>query len=499
MKAAMGPVFRARMLDDSSSVPRYRRLYELLRRALLDGTIPPGSRLPSTRTLADDLGVSRNTVTAAFDMLVEHELIESRVGAGSYASPNLAWTRTTAAQSDGSRATERPTPKREISQRAAQLITDAQARDPDHPSAFSVGLPALDAFPLTTWRRIVARRARQSTVQGLRHGDPQGDPRLRTLIARHLITARGVHCEASQVVILPSAQMGLDLASRVLLDPGDTVWIEDPGYLGARGALRTAGAHLVPVPVDHEGLQIDEGESRAPNARLAYVTPSHQFPSGVSMSLRRRLKLLAWAENTDAWILEDDYDSEYRYTGTADQALQGLDRAARVLYLGTFSKVLFPALRLAYLVLPDDLVEPFVAARFLTDGHVVPASQEALADFIEAGHLVSHIRRMRKLYHRRRDVLLEEGQRRFHDRLTFVSGAEAGMHITARLHDGDDQELARAAATHGIDLAPLSRYFLGSQPTHGVTFGYAHLTPETIVEACAIVEKVLDPRWNRND
>lgn len=506
MKRAVGPVFRARALDDASAVPLYRQLHDLLCEALLTGTIPPGSRLPSTRALAEDLGVSRNTVAAAFDRLVDEGLIESRVGAGSFAS--AAWDERRdetvpgdtgrsgdeapmSSKREGARAPGLATRSAGLSRRGRVIVRGVQGRDPSTPRAFSVGVPALDAFPLETWRRIVSRRARQLQAPDLGHGDPQGDPRLRALIARHLNTARGVRCAAEQVIILPSAQFGLDLASRVLLDPGDAVWIEEPGYLGARGAFRVAGARLVPVPVDASGLDVAMGRARCPEARLAYVTPSHQFPLGGSMSLRRRLQLLAWAEAAGAWIIEDDYDSEYRYSGPANQALQGLDRAGRVLYLGTFTKVLFPALRLAYAVLPKDVVQSFVAARFLVDGHVQSAVQAALADFIEAGHLVGHLRRMRALYRNRRDVLLGEADRRFGDLLAFVD-VEAGMHVTARLTRGTDRAWVTAAAEQGIDLAPLSRYYLGPNPEQGVAFGYAHMPPDEIVRALRRLETVVD-------
>lgn len=491
MKKAIGPVFRGFDFDRSSTVPLYRQLYGKLREALISGTLPPGSRLPSTRSLAEDLTLSRNTVAAAFERLIDDGFIDSRVGDGSYVShalleerdlerPGPVATPVQSAVGEGGRA---------LSRRGEGILRSVLGRDPLRPRAFSVGVPALDAFPLKIWQRLVSRHARRMTAEDLGHGSPQGDPRLRRLIALHLTTARGVRCTADEILILPSAQLGLDLVGRLLVDPGDRVWIEEPGYLGARGALQAAGAHLIPVPIDEEGLQVDLGRRMASEARLAYVTPSHQFPLGGSMSLQRRLQLLAWADGAGAWIIEDDYDSEYRYAGASAQALQGLDRTGRVLYLGTFSKVLFPAIRVAYLVVPENLVEAFVTARFLMDGHVYPAIQVALADFIEAGHLVGHLRRMRALYRERRDTLLAESERRFSGLLRFAE-TETGMHMAARLLDGEDQALATAAAARGLDLTPLSRYFLGSEVEQGLIFGYAHVEPQEIVRACGLLQEI---------
>ncbi|MEM9599176.1 MAG: PLP-dependent aminotransferase family protein, partial [Acidobacteriota bacterium] len=484
--------------------------YDGLRDALLRGAIPAGHRLPSTRTLASDLGLSRNTVTSAYDRLLDEGFIESRVGSGSFVSEALSGAGGRSAETAEEAEPSTPllqtgTPadpeaalgrQHGLSTRGSRIMAQEQGRDPDRPRAFSVGVPALDEFPLSTWQRLAARRARQTAVSDLRHGPLRGNERLRRAIAFHLNTMRGVRCGPHQILMLPSAQLGLDLVGRLLLAPGDAAWIEDPGYLGARGALVGAGARLVPVPVDGKGLEVDVGAGLEARARLAYVTPSHQFPLGVSMTLKRRLALLAWAESTGAWILEDDYDSEYRYAGRSTQALQGLDRSGRVLYLGTFSKVLFPALRLAYLVVPEELIEPFEIGRFLADGHVPRAPQEVLADFMEAGHLVAHLRRMRDLYRERRDLLLDQLKRRFGSALE-ISGQNAGMHLAARWSEDrsfDDRRVARAAAGVGLDLAPLSRYVLDgrrARSVQGLTFGYCHVPPREIVAACELLEGVL--------
>jgi GntR family transcriptional regulator/MocR family aminotransferase len=310
---------------------------------------------------------------------------------------------------------------------------------------------------------------------------------LRETIAAHLGEARAVRCEASQVIVVTGAQQAVDLAARVLLDPGDTAWVEDPGYQGARGALVAAGIRLAPVPVDREGLDVRRGAREGPGARLVYVTPSHQYPLGVTMSLNRRLALLEWASASGAWILEDDYDSEYRYAGRPLAALQGLDTAGRVIYAGTFSKVLFPALRLGYLVVPPDLVDAFVAARALADRHSPSVTQAALADFIDGGHFARHVRRTRALYAERQAALVRAARRSLGGVLE-VAPAEAGMHLMGWLVAGlDDRAAARAALTRNVDAPPLSGFRV--RPARrgergGLVLGYAAYTPREIDDAC---------------
>jgi GntR family transcriptional regulator/MocR family aminotransferase len=276
-----------------------------------------------------------------------------------------------------------------------------------------------------------------------------------------------------QVIVVSGSQQALDLSARVLLDPGDAVWVEDPGYMGARGALSGAGARLVPVPVDEEGLEVAKGIEREPGARLACVTPSHQYPLGVTMSLGRRLELLGWAGRSGAWVIEDDYDSEYRYTGRPLEALQGLDTGGRVLYVGTFSKVLFPALRLGYLVVPPDLVDAFASARELTDRHPPTVEQAVLAGFIDEGHFVRHLRRMRALYARRQAALVEEAAHELPGLLD-VGPAAAGLHLVGWLPEGeDDREASRRAANRGVEAPPVSLYGAELRVRGGLMLGYA--------------------------
>lgn len=474
-------------LDRGSSVPLHRQLYDGLREAILTGRVRPGARLPSTRTLAADLGASRNTVLAAFGQLLAEGYLEGRVGAGTTVASTLPET-LLRAHPQAARA-ERPGRRPRLSRRGALLVSTraALARGASTARPFRPGLPGLEFFPFDLWSRLIARRWRRVPRQLLDYGDPGGYAPLREAIAAYLREARAVRCETEQVIVVTGAQQAVDLAARVLLDPGDTAWIEDPGYPGARGALIAAGIRLVPVPVDAEGLDVRHGARRAPGARLVYVTPSHQYPLGVTMSLHRRLELLEWASRSGAWILEDDYDSEYRYAGRPLAALQGLDPTGRVIYAGTFSKVLFPSLRLGYLVVPSELTEAFMAARALADRQSPSVTQAALADFIDGGHFARHIRQTRALYAERQDVLVQ-AVRRSLGGLLEVMPAEAGMHLVGWLPDGvDDRDAARAALGQKVDVPPLSGFRAGPArrgERGGLILGYAAYTPREIDEAC---------------
>ncbi len=307
----------------------------------------------------------------------------------------------------------------------------------------------------------------------LGYGHPSGYRPLREEIAAYLGAARAVRCVWEQVIVVSGSQQALDLAARVLLDPGDAAWVEDPGYAGARGALTGAGARLVPVPVDEEGLRVSAGMARCADARLAHVSPSHQYPLGATMSLPRRLELLAWASRAGSWVIEDDYDSEFRYTGRPVEALQGLDAEGRVIYVGTFSKVLSPALRLGYLVVPPDLVDPFTAARELADRHAPTVEQATLARFIAEGHFARHVRRMRALYAERQVALVSAAARDLPG-LVDVGPAEAGMHLVGWLPaDADDREASRRAEAGGVEANALSLYGIEPLRRGGLLLGYA--------------------------
>jgi GntR family transcriptional regulator/MocR family aminotransferase len=479
-------------LDRGAALPLQRQLYDGVRQAILAGRLRPGARLPSTRALAADLGASRNTVLAAFEQLGAEGYLEGRVGSGTAVARALPESLLEARPEAGG-AGRPPGRRPRLSRRGERLAGTGLAltRAPAAPRPFRTGLPALDAFPLDTWARLVARRWRRAPRQLLDYGDPAGYLPLREAIAAYLRASRAVRCEAGQVIVVTGSQQAVDLAARVLADAGDTAWIEEPGYPGARGALAASGLALAPVPVDAEGLDVRAGARRAPRARLVYVTPSHQYPLGVTMSLQRRLALLDWAGRTGAWVLEDDYDSEYRYAGRPLAALQGLDGAGRVIYVGTFSKVLFPGLRLGYVVVPPALVEAFTAARALADRHPPGVTQAALADFLDGGHFARHLRRTRALYAERQTALVEAARRHLGGLLR-VSPAEAGMHVVGWLPDGvDDRAAARAALAAEVEVAPLSAYRLRGPGAGGLVLGYAAFGPREIADGVARLARAL--------
>jgi GntR family transcriptional regulator/MocR family aminotransferase len=358
--------------------------------------------------------------------------------------------------------------------------------------AFRVGLPALDHFPAKAWAKLITRHARKTGSEAMAYGDPLGQSPFREAIAQYLGTFRGVRCDASQILVTTGSQQGLQFAAQALLDPGDRVWLEDPGYPGARQAFALAGARLVPVRVDREGLDVAQGIRRAPDARLAYITPSHQFPLGTTLSATRRMALLDWVERSGAWIVEDDYDSEYRFGGRPLAALQGSDLGARVIYVGSFSKVMFPALRLGYVVVPQDLLPAFSVIREASDTFSATLQQAAMTDFIREGHFARHLRRMRQLYRERYTALVEAIRQELPGRLE-VTGSETGMHLTALLPQGvDDVALTRRAAAAGISVRPLSICYLKPPARGGLILGYGAASPQQIQEGVRILKGLMD-------
>jgi GntR family transcriptional regulator/MocR family aminotransferase len=485
--------FLALHLDRRSRASLQRQLYDELRAAILAGRLAPAARLPASRVLAGDLAVSRNTVAGAFDQLLAEGYVEGKVGSGTY----VAGTLPEELLRFGSNGKATPEPllmPAKLSRRGKVLaaIPVSFSRGVDAPRAFRPGLPALDRFPREIWARLSARLVRHAPAAMLNYGDPAGYRPLRQGIAEYLRAARGVRCSADQIIVTAGSQQALDLAARVLLDPGDTAWVEDPGYLGARGALAAAGIRCAPIPVDDEGISVVEGVRRAPEARLASVTPSHQYPLGVTMSLARRMRLLAWARRRRAWIVEDDYDSEYRYTGRPLPALQGLDSAGRVIYTGTFSKVLCPSLRLGYLVCPEALVDAFISARALADRQSPGIEQVVLAEFLSEGHFARHVRRMRALYAERQQVLVSAAQRELAGLLEILP-AEAGLHLTAWLPRGaSDRDVSGRAAGAGIIAPPLSAYAIEALIRPGLMLGYAALPARQIREGVRKLALVLN-------
>jgi GntR family transcriptional regulator/MocR family aminotransferase len=371
--------------------------------------------------------------------------------------------------------------------RLPKLETDGGLPWTEGGGPFRMSQPALDHFPFEEWARLNARHARNPRRSLLSYGDPQGHRPLQEALAAYLRISRGVRCEPEQVMVVSGSQQGLDLCARVLLGPGAPAWVEEPGYSGARNAFRMSGARVVPVPVDAEGLDVARGEALSPRARVAYVTPSHQFPLGMTLSAGRRMQLLSWAERSGAWLVEDDYDSEYRYESQPIAALQGLDRAQRVIYLGTLSKVLFPALRVGYLVLPPDLVAPFRRVRDAVD--LFPASfhQAVLADFIAEGHFARHLRRMRLLYRERRTALVAALREELGSECE-VLGEQAGLHLVLGLpHVKRDREVAERAGVLGIRAMPLSGTYAGRARRQGLVLGYSAVPARQMREAVRVL------------
>jgi GntR family transcriptional regulator / MocR family aminotransferase len=458
----------------------YQQVYRALRAEILSRRLLPGGRLPSTRALAGDLGISRNIAILAYDQLLGEGYAEARRGSGTIVAPSLPeeWRAAAPPSSSlaaGARRIAAPRLARAGS-RALAIVRRRPVRWDLQPARlpydFRFGRPAFADFPHALWCRLLGRRARRATVRDLDYGPPEGREELREALAERLRRFRGIDVGPERIVIVNGSQQALDLVARVLLDPGDRVLIEEPHYLGARWVFIAAGAELVPGRVDEEGMQVPGPRVRGTAPRLAYVTPSHQFPTGVVLPAGRRLELLNWAVRTGAFVLEDDYDSEYRYGSLPIASLQGLDRDSRVIYVGTFSKVLFPALRLGYIVIPTDLVRRFMAVREAMDIFPPTLNQAVLADFIAEGHFARHIRRMRQIYGERRGALAKAIAEDLGTRLQ-VLGSPAGMHLTAALPKGPrDRRISVRAARQGLWVMPLSTCYLGEGARQGLVLGY---------------------------
>lgn len=498
-------------LDPEADSPLYLQLTRRLRKAILEGRVEPGTRLPSTRDLAGDLAVSRTTVIQAYERLGLEGYLDGRVGDGTYVSrelpesmlpvgepdPSAGEAEATAGESGSGPPLQRKgadtRPGSPLSARARRLhewlAGPAHARE--EPRPFLPGVPDLGAFPRDTWARLAGRRLRALDPEDLALGDRTGLPELREQIARHLADTRGLRCEAEQVVVTSGAQQALAIAGWVLLDPESVVALEDPGYLGARRAFRLAESRLLGVPVDEEGLRVDELRKGEGGVRAVYVTPSRQFPTGAPLTLARRLELLQWAREADAWIIEDDYDGEYRFRGRPLQALHGLDPGRRVVYVGTFSKILFPSLRIGYAVVPESIRDAFVGCRRASDEGPSLLQQITLAEFMSDGHLVPHLRRMRRLYRKRRDALLEAVDDRLGD-LVRIGPADAGMHVTLWLPAGvDDRAVQDAAAKRQVTAYAVSAFAMDADVDPGLVLGYAGYTPAEMDRALERLSEVV--------
>lgn len=477
-------------LDGKSSL--YGQLSRALKLAILDGRLAPGSRLPGSRALAAELGLSRNTVLEAVAQLVDEGYAQARQGSGTFVC--------TPAQSDlpprqltirGKASSNHPTIHTPRFSAAAQRALNVAApgntnwdlRRGHIPFDFRYGEPSYQDFPFELWGRLVGRRLRSAKLDDLAYRRPGGHPALREALCEYLQRARGAHCSEEQIAVVYGSQQAVDLLARLLIDPGDKAMIENPHYPGFRLVLEAYGAELVPVDVDEQGLQTDLLPSD-PTIKLACVTPSHQYPTGAVLPASRRMALLEWAWKHDVTILEDDYDSEYRFSGRPLPCLQGLDQRQRVVYAGTFSKVLFPALRVGYVILPDNLVDPFLRLKSLADTGTASTEQVVLAEFLREGHFDSHLRRTRRRNGARREALISALERHFGDQVE-VCGDNAGLHIMVKLSGQDPAQAAklrRAAQQHGVRIYPLNACYLGPLPEAAFLMGYSSMEPEQIEE-----------------
>lgn len=463
-------------VDRHAEKPLHRQIYDAYRTTIASRNLRPGQKVPSSRELAGQLGISRLPVLSAYAQLLAEGYLDSRSGSGTFVSNSMV-DQLTSCQNNGAQAKPRSGP-RPVSRRSSVLPPFKFVPWLSGWGAFCVGQLAFECFPFQVWAKLIARHSRNVRVSAWHFTHPMGLPEFREAIANYLRTVRAVNCDPKQIMVVSGSQQALEISARVLLDPGDAAWIEEPGYVLARQVLMVAGAKLIPVPVDREGINVSAGIESCRNARTAYVTPSHQYPLGVTMSASRRLQLLEWAQNYGAWIIEDDYDSEYRYQDMPISSLQGLDRNSRVIYIGTFSKTLFPSLRLGYMVVPLDLVDRFVAVRHAMDVYPPYLYQAVLTDFIKEGHFSRHIRRTRMVYAERRDLLVEAIRDEFRSELEIV-GAQAGMHVVVMKKRLRDRETAKRAARENLWLWPLSPCYLGN-PQQGFILGFGSTAAKDI-------------------
>jgi GntR family transcriptional regulator / MocR family aminotransferase len=460
-----------------AKMPAFRWLYAALRGDILAGRLRPGLRLPATRDLATQYSLSRGTVVSAFDELKSEGYLHGSRGSGTYVSSVLPENLLQVAPDTRQRLSSIKQQPRRLSGYAlrVQPFSNLESRPT---RAFRANLPALDLFPTRIWTRIAERRLRHLSMPQLLGCDTMGYLPLRMAVADYLNTSRGTRCNPQQVMIVSGTQEALDLAGRLILNPGDQVCVEEPGYPGAAMAFEALGAKIFAVPVDSEGMELPGPRTR--QAKLVYITPGHQFPVGITMSLARRLQLLEWARRSCALIFEDDYDSEFRYAGRPVPALQGLDQHGLVLFAGSFSKVLFPALRLGYLVLPPDLVDRFAAAKSVLNRHAAPFEQTVLCDFISEGHFGRHLRRMREVYADRFSILVESARRKLNGLLE-LSSVEAGLQTVGWLCEGIDSAAARRVAqARKVEVTPLSTYSHGATRREGLQLGFAAVNGQEI-------------------
>jgi GntR family transcriptional regulator / MocR family aminotransferase len=470
-------------LDARREYPIYRQLYDWFRSAITEGRMRPGQRVPSTRRMAADLQISRLSVFNAYEQLQSEGYLETFAGSGTCVARTIPDDTFDLVRPRGRKRSEGMVAESglcRLSARAEALLKTPSESWLQNLGPFRVSLPALDQFPIDVWSKLVARHSRRLSRSVMAYGDAMGHLPFREAVAEYLGTFRDVRCDSSQILVTTGSQQALLISAQVLLNPNDQVLMEEPGYPGARLAFTAAGAELIPMHVDGEGMIVPEINRRGCHARIAYVTPSHQYPLGMTMSAARRMSLLQWAVRSDAFIIEDDYDSEYRFGSRPIASLQGMDPHGRVIYIGTFSKVLFPALRVGYMVVPKDLLRAFRATRDAGDIFTSTLYQAVLTDFIGEGHFARHIRRMRMLYMERRMALVSAIRSQMGGILD-VLGAEAGMHLVALLPRGThDVSVSKHAAQNGISAMPLSSCYLNAPKRGGLVLGYGGVNSRQI-------------------
>jgi GntR family transcriptional regulator/MocR family aminotransferase len=476
-------------LNFKLKIPLYKQLYTALRGAILSGNLKGGQKLPGTRTFSNELKISRNTVVLAFEQLMIEGYIKGRVGAGTYVTndiPGKFLFKNQPVQKN----TIKLSPFKPV-KKLGDLDLIRRNISEDKIIPFQTGLPALEDFPFSTWVKLINKTGSYFPFLQFGYKDSTGYKPLKDAIANYLQTYRAVNCSSGQILIINGSQQGLDLISRVMLKKGNNVLVEDPCYFGTTASLLSSEVKVHPTPVDNEGIDIDYAEKKYPEPDFIYTTPSHQFPLGSTMSISRRLKLLEYANKNNAWIIEDDYDSEFRYSGSPLPSLQGMDKFGRVIYLGTFSKVLFPGLRLGYLVLPaSEMMEPFAIVKSITDRQSPAFEQIVLSKFIEEGHFTKHIRKMRILYKERRDFLIEEIKKEFNGSLE-VKLSGAGMHLVAWLPEGyNDKKISKIALQNNLLVYPVSEYKIKFNQKPGLILGYTAFNQNRLKQGIQILKKV---------
>jgi GntR family transcriptional regulator / MocR family aminotransferase len=475
-------------LARTGDAPLFRQIYLQLRSAILSQSLRPGTKLPSTRQLASQLSVSRSSVVSAYEQLLAEGYASGKIGSGSYVSSDLpepvegrkAKRGRRPAAMTGPDATEAPLPLD---------FVDVTEQSDERP--FNLGRTLVDIRTMELWRKVSARVFRSLGHDHFGYSDPRGSPQLRKAICDYLRAARAVQCETEQIVVTSGTQHAIDLVIRVLHRADMQAWIEDPGYSLTLQALVAAGIGARPIPVDGQGIDVGAGIRSAPRARAVFVTPSHQFPTGVVLSMARRLELLNWARETKAWIVEDDYASEFRYGGRALASLQGLDESERVIYVGTLNKALFPGLRLGYAVVPPGLLKAFTTARYLVDRQPSSLAQAVVAEFIEEGHFAAHIRRMRLQYRGQRDALVAALRHRLGNVVT-VDPPDQGMHLVAYLRQGlSDVAIERTARSDGVIVRAMSRAYVDAPPRSALVMGFSGYSRQMIAPAVARLAKAV--------